>query len=621
MPALQAEVLNTLREYGDAAAGVGGTPTTSGNGTPHGLVVQPNAGANSTTRYSITTGGHDYWGGSDHGAFAFDSNAPGQSGDFSAIVRSVAVAPDPAEQLAPEWGRTGIGVRATTLFGGASDPTLLSDAAPRIETIRKNGDDVAGRNIDVHFQGRLIPAPGADGDANNDNFDLGFNNEAANVANGSVRNTPIWLGIHRYGSNYYSTWAPDNAGTPGTWSSALVAGTVTTQGGQQVTPPPELLGTVQVGLIHQTHYEGNPRVNTAVFDNFRVDNEITDPNFSQTLLDRGQFPVQTTTSLALNNRSQVTGQALGRELGYGPVQGVSWCVQMRNENLVSEVPGLRYELYSNQSALNSDAAWDSFLAGNPVPTRQGTMPNQGDVGGGISPGIWYGNANSGINFYPAGWSDAPGMTPPAGDGASNYGVRLVGEIFLPEAGNYSFKDGVDDYTYLEINGQVLIDDNNWTNATGVENGGSPIVSFNAPAAGWYTIEMRTHEGGGGDNAALYWNYDPLDLDFDGIRLADNPQFPAGQTAPAGRGALVPYENTRSFGIPILEERCGTDIVNNGVFSPNNPIVVPNDGQTYTLSLIVNGAQARRIQVQGIPEPGSVSLLALAGLAALRRRRA
>ena len=113
-------------------------------------------------------------------------------------------------------------------------------------------------------------------------------------------------------------------------------------------------------------------------------------------------------------------------------------------------------------------------------------------------------------------------------------IRLTprGQIFIPEAGTYKFKDGVDDYTYLVIDGDVLLDDNNWTGPTGSDNGGSPIVEKTFDEAGWYDFTFRMAEGGGGDAGTLYWDY-------------NNADFPAGQTDPAGTGALIPAENFRS----------------------------------------------------------------------------
>ena len=117
----QAEVMNEIRFYSNSGGGatgvvpnnvttgpVGGPFTTgatglpaSGAGTPAGLTRTVGSGASGTDTYTMTASGSDYWGAEDRGAFAFDNAAAGQSGDFSAIVRSVSVAADPAEYLGP----------------------------------------------------------------------------------------------------------------------------------------------------------------------------------------------------------------------------------------------------------------------------------------------------------------------------------------------------------------------------------------------------------------------------------------------------------------------------------------------------------------------------------------
>src|SRR5690606_16576792 len=85
-------------------------------------------------------------------------------------------------------------------------------------------------------------------------------------------------------------------------------------------------------------------------------------------------------------------------------------------------------------------------------------------------------------------------------------VRLTGEIFFPEPGLYQFKDGVDDFTYLAIDGQELINDNAWTGVLGGDNGGSPIVSLDVATSGWKSFEFIASEGGGGDSGVLYWDW-------------------------------------------------------------------------------------------------------------------
>jgi hypothetical protein len=162
-------------------------------------------------------------------------------------VRSVSIAADPLEQLAGAWGRTGIMARDT-----------VDANSPNVAHIRKSATGGGGHTV---LQGRKNAGQGTDrGPGNNGQF----TNGAQNNANGSVRNTPIWLAIHRVDGKWYGTWASDDNGSPGAWSA-----------------PKERLdnagnnmnGDVHVGLAHQAHSNNNARGsggNTAVFDNFSV---------------------------------------------------------------------------------------------------------------------------------------------------------------------------------------------------------------------------------------------------------------------------------------------------------------------------------------------------------------
>jgi len=101
----------------------------------------------------------------------------------------------------------------------------------------------------------------------------------------------------------------------------------------------------------------------------------------------------------------------------------------------------------------------------------------------------------------------------------NYTVKLEGEILIEEQ-FITFLDGVDDFTYLAIDvdrsgvagdsdGDVLINDNAWTNALSDGNGGGVVVEVEfedlAADGEWLAIEFNMAEGGGGDHGMLYWD--------------------------------------------------------------------------------------------------------------------
>ena len=116
--------LNTLEAWGDAA---GTTPPASF--TINGSTI------------TITAGGADFWGTSDHGVFLWDNTGVNTTtGDFTATVRHVSTTTP-----APEWGRDGIIVRATQSPGlpSANDAHWLPHR-------KSNGQFISGRR----------PAPG-----------------------------------------------------------------------------------------------------------------------------------------------------------------------------------------------------------------------------------------------------------------------------------------------------------------------------------------------------------------------------------------------------------------------------------------------------------------------------
>ena len=190
--------------------------------------------------------------------------------------------------------------------------------------------------------------------------------------------------------------------------------------------------------------------------------------------------------------------------------------------------------------------------------------------------------------YPQGFMDATGQFQ---GNQENFFVNHLGQIYIPPRAERSdptadvirFKDGVDDYCYLEIDGDPLINDNIWTDQTGSENGGSPIAAFNVTSARfddgeWVPFRFVAAEGEGGDSAILWWDA----FDTDG-------NFPQAAGDPADHGDLVPDGNFHVAGMEKIKEVSGTG-------TPVNQSVDPLPAGAVQLRLIVEGTEVRRLDV-------------------------
>lgn len=550
-----AETLDSLAEFGNAA----GSNATSEAGTPRGADFSGAAAGN----YAITAGGTDFWGTSDNGTFIYDADQSRAAGeDFSVIVRSVSIAGEAAESLAGEWGRTGIMVRKTPAAPGSAT----------VAHIRKSGGDPGGTNpADTLLQGR--PSDGANTDRGpGENGE--HRNFAENTLNGSVRDTPIWLGLHRFEGNWYSTWAPDSGGTPGAWSSAI-----------RRDGSPDLAGQVWVGLAHQSH-NINPIVNTAVFEDFSVGE--FDP-------DLGFFPTSVSCSISLSGAG-VALTASGTELGTTDPRDVDWEVRYLGDPALTN-GFLNADIYLANNGGNI-GAFDTLIANNDPAGRTQ-----------IEQIHWASNAYTttnaaGVNLF----ADA---IPGAFTADQNeYGVNMTGEIHIPSdasrAGQetISFHDGVDDYCYLEIDGVVLIDNNQWGNVAG-NNGadglGGSLATLDVSNAKyndgeWVSFRMVTWEGGGGDDAILVW--DALDrTGADSVTGAVDGALNSYLGAGVADAPQVSFAHDFSDKIPALNFRTQRPAVLKsltGTGQPNGMALDALPAGTISLEVYANGALCETI---------------------------
>ncbi|MFT5408397.1 MAG: hypothetical protein ACI9NC_001106 [Verrucomicrobiales bacterium] len=541
-----AETLNSLAEFGNAA----NSDATSGAGTARGGNFD-NAG---TDAYTLTAGGTDFWGASDHGSYIFDnaqSRAAGE--DFSVVVRSVSIAGDPAEALAGEWGRTGPMVRKTPDVANAAN----------VAHIRKSGST----NTTI-LQGRLSDGAGTDRgpDNNGEHANAGENN-----ANGDVRNTPIWLSLHRVNDVWYSTWAVDDAGSPGPWSDLRIRAASA-----------DMAGEVWVGLAHQSH-NINPVTNTAVFDNFSVG--AFDANL-------GDFPITTSCDLTFAG-NDIFLSAFGSELGVGPVQDINWEVRLVSTGETFITGQLKADIFLAANGGNI-AAFDALVGPAGTTFVEHIDWNAND----------YTRTNdAGVNLFA---EAVPGLF---GGDESNYAIEMTGEIHIPndvDRGNLDsvlFHDGVDDYCYLEIDGVVLIDNNQWSNVAGTGNNGGTQATLDVSDGKyndgeWVNFRMVTWETGGGDDAILVW--DALDrTGADSITGSADATTESYLGTGLGDGAQVAFAHDTSDIVPAENFRVAAPaftVIADGVGQPSNLMVGTIAADTVAVELFVEGVSCVSVPV-------------------------
>ena len=244
-------------------------------------------------------------------------------------------------------------------------------------------------------------------------------------------------------------------------------------------------------------------------------------------------------------QTQVGGSGFGTQTVFGEGQDIVLGPD-------KQVQGLAQYWYEGNKRTNVDFFFNSA-------SDDTDLVNPGGLAFTTTETWWGGNGDRlGLPRYPA---TALAGTRFTGGNQDNYGVRLVGEIFIPKNGEYYVRDGVDDYTMLAISldgsaldreemrdsidapgGNVIVHDDDWADWNGNSQPNTAIVEFENVADGgeWRDIELWMSEGGGGDAGVLYMAH------VDDLTDDEIDDFEAEDALAGGlqTKALVPAENLR-----------------------------------------------------------------------------
>jgi hypothetical protein len=214
--------------------------------------------------------------------------------------------------------------------------------------------------------------------------------------------------------------------------------------------------------------------------------------------------------------------------------------------------------------------------------------------------------------------EAGGMA--VGTSANNeqYSVRWTGEMRFDRNGDYKFRNGIDDFTYMAIDlnrsgvagdaiSEVLYQDNAWVNVD-ASRGAALSASLSGEnmsteqtvtvagvtadeATQWLAVDIVMSEGGGGDAGIIYW-------DNNG-RVADFPTLDAGVPRAVIEDVMVPQSHLRSklpgavTGAEVSAQIGSLDSVNLRVsskFLDGDKVLINNPDPTrFTTTLDVAGA--------------------------------
>jgi len=384
----------------------------------------------------------------------------------------------------------------------------------------------------------------------------------------STQTAPIWVRLKRTGTTFTAYYAPDVGGVPGTWSTPRA---------EDIHTSANMPTNILLGLNVTSHNGG--ALSTVVFDNVSFE-PLANPYGRLAALDH----------------ANVGGAAYAQVPGGGPVVGpVHWRL---DRQIASDVVGkvMSQWYFGIQGQNHAPGGTNGFLtmASDPTLTH---------VDWAISKIDWS-NVGGGAAYPPeTGYSGDMG----------NFTVRHFGQILInPDPANPNaprsvrFQDHNDDWAILTVDGALTgINDGNWTSWDGTQNPGGIATTTLSLTPGWHDFEFFMSEGGGGDNARLLWDYDPVSNTFGGSFVT----------------VASEYFRVRALVDQLLAEgdyNVGGPAQDGFFFNIGS---MPGEDILMKLTVSYQGSSVAYYgEFFGVPEPATCLLLGGGLLALLRRRR-
>ena len=544
--------------------------------------------------------GGDMWNGGDQFTYLYDSSKV--TGDFTATVRVVSQ----TESVEGRWGKVNVTAQANLSgFGQQASAQVYSGTGSQVDP------PAAGDHspIPVRIGGRT----GTDG---NGGFELPISNAAgeipnnvfpepdANVINPTTNVSWLRLQYQAESNSFLAGYAEDVNGAPGAWGYSDLITNVPE-------PTAEDGEGWYVGIGYSAHnslqvaeLEDSDRLHGIGFDNYSIVNEFLPQELAVGGVEIGSLTVAGESSgLAFGEPTVVSG--LSQFWFSGNLRPGNGEASGPEEYIAVGTTGTEEHPLINPTgrAIVTDTTWWRGPQANPV-------------------------TNADIPSYPAEIEGSPGFT---GD---NYGVKLIGEIFIPEDGEYIIRDGIDDFTMIAIDadgdgvlefadelitadvgtiagnslGDVHVLDDDWANADGTDQApefhGYADIEGIGPEGDWRAIEIWMGEGGGGDAGIVYFgNADDPDI------FTENDD----SLTPEQRDAyLIKQEDLRTTVTPVIGGTSaatlddGVQYIVQATADGADQIVVDDGNGSLVTSLDVSGATIV-INDDGLAEGTSISL--------------